>query len=79
VPESVTVAGVDEALLGMLKTPDRTPSAFGVKTMLAVQLAPGAYETPAAQVPTPPNPKSPVMLKALKIRFAFPVLVMVTV
>jgi hypothetical protein len=63
----------------MLKTPDRTPRAVGVKTMLAVQLTPGAYEAPAAQVPTPPNPKSPVMLKALKIRPAFPVLVMVTV
>jgi hypothetical protein len=41
-PESATVSGVAEALLGRLKTPERVPVAVGLKTTLAVQLAPGA-------------------------------------
>jgi hypothetical protein len=41
-PESSTLCEIEEALLGRLRTPDRVPEPVGLKTTLAVQLAPGA-------------------------------------
>ena len=41
-PESETTTGLDEALLSIVRDPERRPETVGVKTTLAVQLCPGA-------------------------------------
>ncbi len=45
VPESGTVT--EETLLVIFNEPVRVPIAVGLKTTLAVQLAPGAYDVPS--------------------------------
>jgi hypothetical protein len=76
-PERLITCGEFVALSFNVKTPVLVPVTEGVKTTLAVQLAPAAREV--WQVPSPPKLKSPLIVKSpLKDNIAFPELVTVT-
>jgi hypothetical protein len=75
VPVSDIVCGLFGALSVRVSAPVRVPAAVGVNFTLIVQLAPAATVLP--QVPTPANPKSPLML-VVKVTVVVVLLVAVT-
>jgi len=80
VPERATVWGLPVALSEMLSAPLRAPLAVGAKVTLAVQLCPGLsrlFNGAAAHVLV--WRKSPLVVIAVIVRIAVPVLVIVTV
>jgi hypothetical protein len=78
VPESATTFGLPAAFVVIVTVPVRVPATVGVKTTLRTQLAPGMSAVAVEQFPVPL--KSPVNVKAVVMeRFAFPVLVRVSV
>jgi hypothetical protein len=83
VPNRVTLCGLPAALSVIVTAAFRAPTAVGVKVTLIVQLAFGATGLPAAQVVPVASAKSPALAPVnptlVKVRFAVPLLVTVTV